>query len=193
MKKETRTVVYDDELRMEAYRFEGIVQPFPSHFHEHYVIGFVENGERVLSCRDREYAIEEGSIVLFNPGDSHACVQSGEGTFDYRGFNISKEIMLDLAEEVTGKQELPGFSKSVVCDEEIACHLRSFYLLFFPASCKISSFFRFMSFISYHLICHSINLSISLHRKPVLPPGCVSANGAPDQPLPHLNTRLQEY
>ena len=68
MKKETRTVVYDDELRMEAYRFEGIVQPFPSHFHEHYVIGFVENGERVLSCRDREYAIEEGSIVLFNPG-----------------------------------------------------------------------------------------------------------------------------
>ena len=48
MKKETRTVVYDDELRMEAYRFEGIVQPFPNHFHEHYVIGFVEEGQRVL-------------------------------------------------------------------------------------------------------------------------------------------------
>ena len=61
MKKEIRTVVYDDELRMEAYRFEGIVQPFPSHFHEHYVIGFVEKGERVLSCRDRKYAIEEGN------------------------------------------------------------------------------------------------------------------------------------
>ena len=59
MKKEIRTVVYDDELRMEAYRFEGIVQPFPSHFHEHYVIGFVEKGERVLSCRDREYAIRQ--------------------------------------------------------------------------------------------------------------------------------------
>ena len=127
MKKEIRTVVYDDELRMEAYRFEGIVQPFPSHFHEHYVIGFVEKGERVLSCRDREYAIEEGSIVLFNPGDSHACVQSDEGTFDYRGFNISKEVMLDLAEEVTGKRELPGFSKNVICDEEIAFHLRSLH------------------------------------------------------------------
>ena len=44
MKKEVRTVVYDDELRMEAYRFEGIVQPFPRHFHEHYVIGVVEKG-----------------------------------------------------------------------------------------------------------------------------------------------------
>ncbi|NBH84515.1 AraC family transcriptional regulator [bacterium C-53] len=124
MKKEVRTVVYDDELRMEAYRFEGIVQPFPSHFHEHYVIGFVEDGKRVLFCRDREYAIEKGSIVLFNPGDSHACMQSDEGTFDYWSFNISKEVMLDQAEEVTGKRELPGFSENIICDEEIACHLR---------------------------------------------------------------------
>ena len=31
--------------------------------------------------------------------------------------------MLDLAEEVTGKRELPGFSKNVIGDEEIACHL----------------------------------------------------------------------
>ena len=41
MKKEIRTVVYDEDLRLEAYRFVGIVQPFPNHFHEHYVIGFV--------------------------------------------------------------------------------------------------------------------------------------------------------
>ncbi len=90
-----KKVVYDDELRLEAYRFEGIIQPFPSHFHEHYVIGFVEKGERVLSCRDREYAIEEGGILLFNPGDSHACVQSDGGTFDYRGTTfISTKVLL---------------------------------------------------------------------------------------------------
>lgn len=41
MKKEIRTVVYDESLRIEAYRFEGIVQPFPNHFHEYYVIVFV--------------------------------------------------------------------------------------------------------------------------------------------------------
>ena len=124
MKKETRTVVYDDELRIEAYRFEGIVQPFPNHFHEHYVIGFVEDGERTLSCKNKEYSIGKGNIVLFNPGDNHACVQSDDGTFDYRGFNVSKMIMLDLAEEVTGKRELPGFSKNVICDDEISCYLR---------------------------------------------------------------------
>lgn len=124
MKKETRTVVYDDALRMEAYRFAGIVQPFPNHFHEHYVIGFVEGGERCLSCKNREYNIERGNVILFNPGDNHACVQSDGGTFDYRGLNISKGVMLDLAEEVTGKRQLPGFSRTVVCDDEVACYLR---------------------------------------------------------------------
>ena len=29
MRKETRTVVYDEDLHIEAYRFEGIIQPFP--------------------------------------------------------------------------------------------------------------------------------------------------------------------
>ncbi len=124
MKKETRTVVYDDELRIEAYRFAGTRQPFPNHFHEHYVIGFVEDGERWLSCKNKEYSIGKSNIILFNPGDNHACVQSDDGTFDYRGFNISKGTMLDLAGEITGKRELPGFSKNVICDDEITCYLR---------------------------------------------------------------------
>ena len=114
MKKEVRTVVYDDELHIEAYRFEGIVQPFPNHFHEYYVIGFMEDGERVLSCKNQEYAITRGDVLLINPGDNHACVQSDGGTLDYRGFNITKEVMLDLAEEVTGRRELPGFSQNVI-------------------------------------------------------------------------------
>lgn len=124
MKKEIRTVVYDDELRMETYRFEGVVQPFPNHFHEYYVIGFLEAGERVLSCKNQERTITKGNILLFNPGDNHACVQSSNGALDYRGFNITKEVMLDLTEEATGRRELPGFSRSVILDEEVACCLR---------------------------------------------------------------------
>lgn len=123
MKKETRTAVYDDELRVEACCFEGIVQPFPNHFHEYYVIGFIEDGERCLSCKNQEYIIRKGNVVIFNPGDNHACIQSDDGTLDYRGLNISKEVMLDLAEEVTGKRELPGFSKNVIYDEEVTCYL----------------------------------------------------------------------
>ncbi len=134
MKKEIRTVVYDDELRIEAYHFEGIVQPFPNHFHEYYVIGFVEDGERVLSCKNQEYTIQKGNVLLFNPGDNHACVQSDGGTLDYRGFNIPKEVMLDLVEEVTGKRALPGFSQNVIYDEEVTCYMRPLHELVMKGS-----------------------------------------------------------
>lgn len=129
MKKEVRTMVYDDDLHIEAYRFEGIVQPFPNHFHEYYVIGFIEDGERMLSCKNQEYTIARGNVLLFNPGDNHACVQSDGGTLDYRGFNIAKEVMLDLAAEVTGRRDLPGFSRNVIFDEEVTCYLRPLHEL----------------------------------------------------------------
>ena len=102
MNKEIRTVVYDDELRIEAYRFVGIVQPFPNHFHEYYVIGFMEKGERCLSCKNQEYVIKKGDIVLFNPGDNHSCVHQHQGergicphcirhTFAFRSFQHSED------------------------------------------------------------------------------------------------------
>ena len=124
MKKEIRTVVYDKTLRVEAYRFEGIVQPFPNHFHEHYVIGFVEGGERCLTCRNREYRIGRGTVILFHPGENHACVQTDDGTLDYRGLNIGREVMRNLTAEVTGKRTLPGFSENVIRDEEVIGCLR---------------------------------------------------------------------
>lgn len=34
--------------------------------------------------KDQEYAIRRGDILLFNPGDSHACVRTGSEAFDYR-------------------------------------------------------------------------------------------------------------
>lgn len=123
MEKETRTVRYDEELRLEAYRFEKTSQPFPNHFHEYYVIGFVEQGERRLSCKNKEYRIGPGNIILFNPGDSHGCSQAGGRPLIYCAFNISKDVMLDIAKEVTGKRKLPGFSKNVVEDEEILIKL----------------------------------------------------------------------
>ena len=148
MKKEIRTAVYDDGLRIEAYRFEGIVQPFPNHFHEYYVIGLVEKGERVLSCKNRECAVTKGDVLLFNPGDSHACAQSDDGALDYRGLNITKEVMLDLAEEVTGRRGLPGFSRNVISDEEAACCLGPLHELVMKGSGEFGKEERLLFLIS---------------------------------------------
>ena len=93
------------------------------------MIGLIEGGEHVLSCKNQKYTVTAGDILLFDPGDNHACVQSDDGTLDYRGINITKEVMLDLAEEVAGRRELSEFSRNVIADEEVACYLRPLHEL----------------------------------------------------------------
>lgn len=124
MRKETRTVVFDEALRLEAYRFEGIAQPFPNHFHDYYVIGLVESGVRRLVCNNREYALGAGDMLLLNPSDSHGCVQEDGGVLDYRAVNISKEIMSELSKEITGESAPPRFYENVLRDFETAGRFR---------------------------------------------------------------------
>ena len=79
MQKEKKTVIYDGEMKIVAYRFQGMERSFPNHFHEYYVIGLMESGERDLVCRGRTYRVGKGGILIFNPGDSYGCSQTGEG------------------------------------------------------------------------------------------------------------------
>ena len=123
MKKGMRTVVWDDELQIEAYRLAGVAQPFPNHFHEYYVIGFVEAGQRLLHCQRQEYILGPGNILLFNPGDNHSCVPLAEQFLAYRGFNISQEVMQSWAAELTGSAILPVFSENVLYNKEISSYL----------------------------------------------------------------------
>lgn len=107
---------YDPELRLEAYRFR---RAFPKHFHEYYVIGCVEDGRGSLVCNGVEHLLEPGSVMICNPGDLHACAESG-AALDFRSLHIPRETMLDLAEGAAGRRALPVFSRNVVWDEEAA-------------------------------------------------------------------------
>ena len=124
MKKEIRTTCFDNNLGVEAYRLEGIVQPFPNHLHEYYVIGYMVSGERYLSCKNKEYTLREGNIVLFNPGDNHACAQSGIEPLHYLGMNISKDVMQGIVKEIANTKELPYFAPTVIVDKEIALYFQ---------------------------------------------------------------------
>ena len=50
MRQAARTARYDQALGLEAYSLRAVDRPFPSHFHDHYVIGVVERGTRTLTC-----------------------------------------------------------------------------------------------------------------------------------------------
>lgn len=119
MKKEVRTVCYDEQLQIEAYQLEGIVQPFPMHFHEYYVIGIVEHGKRTMTCNANVYEITKGDIIIFNPNDSHACIQTSDEKFVYRGLNIPKQIVLQYSKEIRDSTELPYFPNYLKNQEEI--------------------------------------------------------------------------
>lgn len=136
MAQKTRSAVYDDTLHIEAYRFDGIIQSFPNHFHEYYVLGLMEEGNRRLTCRQEEYVLHKGDIVLLNPGDNHICVQEGTQKLVYRGFNISQEMMLDLSREITGISQLPVFSRHVARDGEIAHYMETLHDMVMTRICE---------------------------------------------------------
>jgi len=129
MEQETRTVKYDPELKVEAYSFKGIMQKFPNHFHDYYVIGFIESGERCLSCKNKEYTVEPGDLLLFNPRDNHTCEQTDGRTLDYRCINVPVETMNRAAFEITGKEYLPYFATTVVFHSELVPLLRELHMI----------------------------------------------------------------
>ncbi|WP_236897127.1 AraC family ligand binding domain-containing protein [Clostridium beijerinckii] len=129
MLNEVRTVCFDTELSIEAYNFKGIMQKFPNHFHDYYVIGFIENGKRYLSCKNKQYIIETGDLIVFNPGDIHTCEQIDDRTLDYRCINIKKDVMKKITFEITGKEYLPNFMEFVLFRNELTSSLKELHLM----------------------------------------------------------------
>ena len=127
MEREERRVYYDPELEIETYYFKGIVQKFPTHFHEHYVIGAIESGQRFAICGGEQYLIQPGDLVIFNPRQPHACEQVGAYPLDWRCVNVTEPVMERVTESITGRAYLPVFSKCVFYQSELAGLVREIY------------------------------------------------------------------
>ena len=122
-----RIVCFDEDLGIEAYWFKGLMHKFPNHFHEDYVIGFIESGTRQLSCKNKKYNVGAGDLLLFNPLENHTCCQLDVEPLDYRSINISPEVMRKVVLEITGKSYLPEFASSVAFKSEYLQLLRDFH------------------------------------------------------------------
>ena len=114
MENGSREAVYDSAAGLEAFRFRGYAETFPVHFHEHYVLGLVEDGQRELICGGKRRVVGRGCVLFFRPGESHGCVQCG-GALDYRGMNIPEGAMREL----TCGGVLPRLEKNVLWDAEL--------------------------------------------------------------------------
>ncbi|WP_080873602.1 AraC family ligand binding domain-containing protein [Oceanobacillus timonensis] len=128
MPQETRTIFLDPDVDIEAYQFKGITQKFAAHFHDYYVIGFIEEGERQLTCQGKEFTIYPGDVLIFNPYDTHSCEQVDGGTLDYRCINVKTDIMKKAVLEIQGEEILPYFQETVLYQSEVASTLKELHL-----------------------------------------------------------------
>ncbi|WP_045508730.1 AraC family ligand binding domain-containing protein [Bacillus amyloliquefaciens] len=129
MQNETRSLFLDPYLNVEAYRFKGIMQKFPNHFHDYYVIGFIEKGQRLLVCQGQEFTISPGDLLLFNPRDTHSCAQIDGRTLDYRCINVMPDVMEKAVKEMTGASNLPYFTQPVLYQHELTSSLQELHVL----------------------------------------------------------------
>ncbi|MHD0318244.1 AraC family transcriptional regulator [Fusobacterium sp. THCT1E2] len=156
MKKESRTVIFDNELNIEAYSFKGVMQKFPNHFHKHFVIGFIEKGERKLSCLNKEYIVGSGDITIFNPYDVHTCEQINELPLDYRCLNVSEEIMEKNIINITEIKEKINFSPTVITNLYLSSLIKELHSLITKKSREFRKEEIFILILEYLVKYHSI-------------------------------------
>lgn len=132
------------------------MQKFPNHFHKHFVIGFIEKGERKLSCLNKEYIVGSGDITIFNPYDVHTCEQINELPLDYRCLNVSEEIMEKNIINITEIKEKINFSPTVITNLYLSSLIKELHSLITKKSREFRKEEIFILILEYLVKYHSI-------------------------------------
>lgn len=105
---------YDPGLNLEAYRFQGLHQTFPGHFHPYYFIGLIQSGRQLVTVQNTTREAGPGTLLLLDPGLPHTCRPVGAEPLRYCCLNIPVASMERWTAEITGRALRPSFSPSLV-------------------------------------------------------------------------------
>ncbi len=166
MTEELRTVCYDAQLNIEAYRLKGVMHKFPNHFHDYYVIGFIEKGKRYLICNHQEYFLEAGDVTVFNPGEPHTCQPVDDRPMDYRSINIKPEVMQQAVMDIMGDGSLPRFTPTVHFHSELAGSLHELHRMIFEEQSDFKKEELFLLLIEQLIREHSDTAPVSFLPQP---------------------------
>jgi len=178
MKKWFCTVYKDEELNIEAYIYQGIIDKIPNHFHDYYEIGYIDAGNREVICQHEKHVANKGSMVLFNPSDNHSCIQIDETALDYKGIHVQEKILVDTLQDLFEKDYPPYFSPYVINDETAVSYIAELHTLIV----NNESLFR-----REELLCFLIDLLINKYSQPQLLESKKSSENSIDKICSYLN------
>lgn len=105
---------------LEFMRASYVNHAFPRHSHETFGIGIVEQGSVKTVQAGITYTIPAGSIVLFNPGEVHACCAASQAGWTYRMLYPDHGLLEQVMIDITHRQQLPFFPFAAVQDDNLA-------------------------------------------------------------------------
>lgn len=93
---------------VELITLEGIVQPFPLHFHDFWTIGQIVQGNRRMTCRGEVYDLGPEDFVLFGPGEVHGCKPMNNTPLVYRSIVVPSILFAQAFCESAGITPVEG-------------------------------------------------------------------------------------
>lgn len=92
---------------------------FARHAHEHLVIALVEKGVQQYTYQGSVHRTPPGQIFFVDGGESHTGESATEDGYLYRTLCLNPRVFMQLAQEVTDREELPHFRGAVVADRQL--------------------------------------------------------------------------
>lgn len=77
-----------------ACSFHNLEQDFPPHFHDYYVIGYIESGRRKFTCSGKTYVLMPGDLIFINPEQTHSCLASGNEKINFYSLQLSRNFFV---------------------------------------------------------------------------------------------------
>lgn len=112
---------------VEFVTLEGIVQPFPLHFHDFWTVGQMVGGGRRMRCRGEERVLGPDDFVLFGPGEVHGCEPVGQAPLTYRSIVVPDELFSQIVGEALGEPAPHRFKTVVARDVSLSACMARLY------------------------------------------------------------------
>ncbi|MCX5203798.1 AraC family transcriptional regulator [Streptomyces sp. NBC_00237] len=105
---------------LDLLRARYVRHTFPRHSHEGFVLAAIRRGVEDLHMPDGTISVMPGSVVMINPEVPHSAHAGIPEGWSYGTLYPSKELVADVASEITTLRGTAGFAETIVHDPDTA-------------------------------------------------------------------------